>query len=361
MKKSYILYILMLCTGLLSVSCSHEHDIDLEVPVQAPLSLCLPAGELVSAQHATQRRIMGDPGLAERFLLPKYVYIFMLRKNQNDNWVVYDKIEDVLDAGSWEKTHYTGRLQTDGDTIFRYTRNVSYMLTSDRFNGRAYAIMSVKKLTFETPLSSVNTLADVLNLRFSMEPDSIQQNVQHIYSSPYNYEVDDQYYGSFSSIGNNHPSVNLMLYHVAAKVDIKWNVAADKRINRSDPSQAVRLTSMRARNLYNGWSYIFKPMENQVNTLPDTGYNINDIVTPTDEGLWWEGRYYFYTIPYRVSGSAYFPLQLVMGTNDLAGDGYRLTINQPFDPTSPFVPWVRADLKLTRPLGNTTETYTIGD
>ncbi|MBQ4507905.1 MAG: hypothetical protein II970_03310 [Paludibacteraceae bacterium] len=361
MKKSCIIYILVLCTALLGVSCSKEHESDLEVPVQAPLSLCLPAGELMSAQSAPQRRIMGDPGLAERFRLPRYVYIFMLRQNQSGNWVVYDKIEDELDAGSWEKTHYTGRLQTDGDTIFRYTRQVTYMLTSDRFNGRVYAIMSAEQLTFDKSLSDVNTLKDVEDLRFSMESDNIQRNVQHIYSSPYNYEVDDDYYGSFSSIGNDHPSVNLMLYHVAAKVDIKWNVAADKRINREDPAQAVRLTSMRAHNLYDGWSYIFRPMENQVNELPSTGYSINDIVTPTDEGLWWEGRYYFYTIPYRVGNEHSFPLQLVMGTNNLAGDGYRLTINQPFDPTSPFVPWVRADLRLSRPLGNETHTYNIGE
>jgi hypothetical protein len=171
--------------------------------------------------------------------------------------------------------------------------------------------------------------------------------------------VDGHYYGSFSSIGNNHPKVNLMLYHVAAKVDLKWNVTDTVRINSTDPAQAVRLTSLCVRRLYSGWSYVFRPMENTVAALPTNGYDINDIVTLSDEGLWWEGRYYFYTIPYRVGNADYFPLQLVLRTNDLAGDGYRLTINQPFNPSSPFAPWVRADLRLSRPLENTTATFTI--
>ena len=97
MKKSCIIYILVLCTALLGVSCSNEHESDLEVPVQAPLSLCLPAGELMSAQSAPQRRIMGDPGQTEMFTLPRYVYIFLLRQRGNQ-WTVYERIEDVLEV-----------------------------------------------------------------------------------------------------------------------------------------------------------------------------------------------------------------------------------------------------------------------
>ncbi len=369
-KTIYILYVL-LCLTLVMAACSSGKEKEIEipeqgqnqeqtaVPVEAPLSLCLPAGETLRPQSVGQRRVMGDPGQTENFLLPRYVYIFLLRQT-GAQWTVYEKIEDVLDAESWKKQRYRGSLQTTGDSIYLYTRPVTYMLDQNRFNGRAYAVMSARRLTFDTPLASVETLDDVLNLRFDVSPDSIQQSVQHIYTSPYNYETNGQYYGSYSSIGNNHPTLNLMLYHVAAKVDLKWNVADTARI-KSDPSQAVRLTSLSARRLYNGWSYVFRPMENTVESLPTSGYEINDIVTPSDEGLWWEGRYYFYTIPYHIRNTDYFPLQLVMRTNNLSGDGYRVTINQPFDPTSPFAPWVRADLRLSRPLGNTTATFTVGE
>lgn len=355
--RTIYIYLFILVTMLTAVSCQGKQEAEMDAPMKASLSLCLPANDFMSISQNNQRRIMGDPGQAEVFLLPRYVYIFMLRQT-GGQWTVYECIEDVLEADQWEKTRYYGALQSSGDSIFRYRRPVTYMLSGDRFNGRVYAVMSAKRLRFETALSSVETLDDVLNLRFDASPDSIQRNVQHIYTSPYNYEVDGEYYGSFSCIANDHPTVNLMLYHVAAKVDLKWNVADTVRI-KSNPAQAVRLTSMSVRGLYNGWSYLFRPMENTVTTIPVSGYEISDVVTPADEGLWWEGRFYFYTIPYRVNNSDYFPLQLVMRTNELTGDGYQLTVNQPFNAASPFVPWLRADFRFTRPLKNETATITI--
>ena len=144
------------------------------------------------------------------------------------------------------------------------------------------------------------------------------------------------------------------MYHIAAKVDLKWNVAEEKRINAADPSQAVRLTYMEVRRLFNGDAYCFKPLRNTVSTLPTDGYAIQDIITAGDEGLWWEGRTYFYTIPYTVSGRPdYFPLQMLLCTNDAAkADGYKLTLYQPFDTTDVFVPWLRGNFMFNNPLPN---------
>ena len=102
-------------------------------------------------------------------------------------------------------------------------------------------------------------------------------------------------------------------------------------------------------------------MKNEMGSLPGAGegYTIADIVAPTDEGLWWEGRSYFYTIPYYVSGEAnHFPLQMRMGTNGAtkADAGYELTLKQMMDTSAVFVPWLRGDFKLTKPLENKTET-----
>ena len=151
----------------------------------------------------------------------------------------------------------------------------------------------------------------------------------------------------------------MLLYHVAAKVDIKWNVVDSVRINKDDPDAAVRLTYMEARRLFNGYAYCFKPMRDTMANLPTSGYAIEDIVTPDDEGLWWEGRDYFYTIPYTVTGEPdYFPLQMRMGTNGAtkANAGYELTLKQMIDTTAVFVPWLRGDFKLTKPLENKAET-----
>ena len=200
-------------------------------------------------------------------------------------------------------------------------------------------------------------LTDLLNMQFDASSTDVQQQLKDIYSSPYNYNKDGEYYGTFDDYLTNVPHVDLLLYHVAAKVDLKWNVDEDKRTG----AEGVRLTYMEARNLYNGWSYAFRPMENTAPAVLSEGYNITNIVTSSDVGLWWEGRDYFYTLPYTVSGSPdLFPLQLTMKTNDDASDGYRLTLNQRIDTTDPFVPWIRGNFRLTKPLQNTTETKTEG-
>ena len=283
--------------------------------VTLPLSITLPASETHAAAHAPQRRVPGDPGTTERFLLPQHIYYFVTMY-ADDEWKVMYTLHSEPTSEQWIKRRYSGTLQTDGDSIYEYTEHINLMM-------------------------------------------------QHIYTSPYNYKVNGSYYGAFSTIGKRAQTMNLMLYHVAAKVDIKWNVVDTMRINLSDPSEAVRLTYMDARRLYNGNAYCFKPMKNELDSLPGAGYGytIANIVTPEDEGLWWEGRTYFYTIPYYVAGEPnYFPLQMVMCTNGVnKAYGYQLTLKQPMDTSDVFVPWLRGNFILTQPLENKSETKTIDE
>jgi hypothetical protein len=154
------------------------------------------------------------------------------------------------------------------------------------------------------------------------------------------------------------PTVNLLLYHVAAKVDIKWNVVDSMRINKTDPSKAVRLTYMEAKNLYNGLAYCFKPMRNTVALLPETGKTIGIVTDAANEGQWWEGRSYFYTIPYTLTSDPnYFPLQMTLRTNGTTtGTGYQPTLKMRINTAAVFVPWLRANFNLSKPLEDETET-----
>ena len=306
---------------------------------------------------------MGDPGTSEQFDLPKYVYIFVL-KQEGDVWSVWRKEERTLTDADWKRTRYGGQNATRGDSIFKYNEKIRYYLVGEKIKGRIYAICSNKKLTFDSSIASIDDLDEVLNLKFSTADSIIQENLHNIYSTPYNYERSGSYYCSFDCMAGNTAVVDMLLYHVAAKVDIKWNVVDSVRINKDDPSTAVRLTYMEARRLFNGYAYCFKPMKNELGSLPGAGYGytIADIVAPTDEGKWWEGRSYFYTIPYYVSGEAnYFPLQMRMGTNGAtkADAGYELTLKQMMDTSAVFVPWLRGDFKLTKPLENKAETKEI--
>lgn len=357
--KRFTIYILLLIL-LVNVGCSHEE----EMQVEMPFSLCLPATEVHSANHAPMRRVMGDPGKTEHFALPHYLYIIVLKKN-GVNWELWDTMERTLKDADWLLTHYNGTLETEGDSIYQYTGKLNLLLSNQKFEGRVYAIASAEPLTLSQSIGSISSLSDVLNLTFSTSSTTMQENLQHIYTTPYNYIVSGDYYGSFNSAIQRVPHVSLMLYHVAAKVDIKWNVEDSKRIDKVTPANGVRLTYMEVRRLYNGEAYCFRPLRNEMASLPSSGgYDIPNMVKANDEGLWWEGRTYFYTIPYVVTGEdvegkVYFPLQMLMRTNGSAGTGYQPTLNMRIDTTAVFVPWMRANFNLTQPLENKSETKTI--
>ena len=349
--------LLLLFVALGIASCERESVAVKQVCI--PVSICLPTDVDISPA-GMPRRVPGDPGKAEKFLLPEYIYIFVVWYDKTEEqWKVWEKLTKTPTEEEWVKQSYVGLLNTIGDSIYRYTEELVFPLVGQDFKGRVYAIASSHELSFNRSITNGSSLEDLLTLTFDASSTTIQQNLQNIYSSPANYNVSGSYYGSFST-RQRVPVVNLMLYHVAAKVDLMWSVAEEKRINKADPSEAVRLTYMEARRLYNGNALCFRPMKNVVASLPVSGYDIPNIVTPADEGLWWEGRTYFYTIPYIVSGApSYFPLQLLMRTNGSSGTGYQLTLDQPIDTSDVFVPWVRGTLNLTDPLTDTSDTKTI--
>ncbi len=325
---------------------------------EMPFSLYLPAGEVQAVRRMPAHCTVGDPGTTEQFLFPNYIYAIILKQVGNA-WTRWSTIERVLTDDDWILTHSNGSLQP-ADSIYQYVGTLDMLLSDNTLNGRVYIIASAIPLTFNKTISTVSGLEEVLSLTFDASSEDVQRNLQHIYSTPYNQLIGGKYYGAFDCVPHRSTRLSLMLYHVAAKVDLQWSVVDSMRI-RSNPSEAVRLTYMEARRLYNGNAYCFMPLRNTMPTLPTSGgYDIPNIVTPADEGLWWEGRTYFYTIPYTVEGAKdYFPLQLLMRTNGSAGTGYQLTLNQPIDTAAVFVPWIRGNFSLTKPLENKSETKTI--
>lgn len=340
--RLYIIYII----GVLLAGCTSEP----EMQVGFPISICLPAEEI----HTPMNRLPGDPGTTEQFLLPNYIYIFIVKQKPepDESWVIQQTITKVLTDKDWEKTHYVGLLPTMGDSIYRYTEELNLLSNpGEEFHGRVYIIASPAELSFTKDIAPNSPEADLLAQKFSTN-GAMQAALPHIYSTPYNLEVDGQYYGFFSFINQKVPHLNLLLYHVAAKVDIKWYVPEDKRIDREIPDNGIRLTYMKAVNLFDGYAYCFRPMEDTVTSMPTGGHSI--LINDNNEGLWWEGRDYFYTIPFTVNDEPetyYFPLQMKLCTNGTdTAHAYKATLNLRIDPTSPFVPWLRADFNINSKL-----------
>ena len=346
-----------MAAALLWTGCEGHSDIDSKQGNPFSLSICLPVEESFVPAGGGPLRVMGDPGTTERFELPSYVYIIIMKKAAGDpDWSLWEARRLTPLEGDWTKKRYVGLLQTTGDSIYEYNHEIDLTLPSNRVDGRVYAIASAVELSFNCALTAgeLNTLDKVETLTFNSGASGIQENLQHIYSTPYNYMPDGvRYYGSFEK-EQKVPHVSLLLYHVAAKVDINWFVDEEKR----SKTNMLRLTKMDACNLFNGNAFCFKPMENSLPALPTTTDSVH-IVTRTDEGLWWEGRSYFYTIPYTTTGkTGYYPLQMQMETNE-SGDIYKPTVYLEVNTTSPFVPWLRATFNINNPLAAGTAEKTV--
>ncbi len=348
-----------MAVALLWTGCEGRDDIDPKQGNPFSLSICLPVEESFAPAGGGPLRVMGDPGTTERFELPSYVYIIIMKKAAGDpDWSLWEARRLTPSEGDWTKKRYGGVLPTVGDSIYEYNHEIDLLLSSEKFDGRVYAIASAVELSFNRTLTpgELNTLDKVETLTFNSGASGIQENLQHIYSTPYNYKPNGvDYYGSFDK-AQRVPHVSLLLYHVAAKVDINWFVDEEKR----SKTNMLRLTKMDACNLFNGNAFCFKPMENSLDTLPITTDSVH-IVTRTDEGLWWEGRSYFYTIPYTLSSGTYqshYPLQMQMETNE-SGAIYKPTVYLGVNTSSPFVPWLRATFNINNPLAAGTAEKTV--
>lgn len=287
--------------------------------VTFPISFCLPASEVYGA-GAPSPRAFGDPGTTEQFALPQYLYIFIVKyvgsgeegKATLTNWQVWKVLAKTPTEEQWEKKHYTGAYANMGDSIFQYTEEIILLLNGGSFDGRVYAVASAVPLTLPTLTEEESTLADVLGMQFRFDEGAeydtnVRNNLQNIYSTPYNYPSSGaNYYGSFFAT-QNVPHLDLLLYHVAAKVDLMWNVKEDLR-------STVKVSYIAAEHLYDGPSYVFKPTENVVDAeVYASGYTKEILKEATPcPGTQWNGRKYFYAIPYKNTDSPtkHYPLQL---------------------------------------------------
>ena len=292
--------------------------------VQMPVTLIIPA-------EALETRTPGDPGTYEKFNNPQYLYLYVVF---NGNQVT--AIERPLTEG-WTKTV----LSEGGDPIYRYNGSihVNLMNNATYTSGNVYAAVSYTPLT----LSDTNPTQEsaVKNITFTLTDDNIRY-LQDIYSSPYNLKEtvnnNVQYYGAIKDLNSAVPHVDLILYHVAAKVDLIWNVADDVQ---SD----IRLTDNITVNGLSRKGYLFRPNENTTPTETDKyPHSI-----PINIGNQWDGRADFYAIPYSEEGK--YPITLTItkksATDEIATK--EVALNIPYTPTeteNPYTHWMRGDIRI---------------
>ena len=272
----YRLYLLAIVLAVAVVtSCSDDDSLasrGLET-VEMPISISIPAegfvnptdvgiGDEAVTPASAITRTPGDPGTYEQFHLPQYIYLFLCNESTNGTKsVIYQKIEipDNELTSSWEKT------VSGTDSIYTYKGNVSINLPLNRSKGKIYAAASYKPLHTTNASSSMPEDGKSNHLSFNCERPSefgdsnpreyinesktytddtygtedavkniifsnitLRNNMQDVYSTPYN-KTDDKgvYYGTITDYASNVPNINIVLYHVATKVDVQWSIDED--------------------------------------------------------------------------------------------------------------------------------------
>lgn len=370
--RAYIINIVcILLGGLLFGSCNNEVGTE---PFELELQLAISANALPVQQNAPSApseesgapmRVMGDPGDTETFDFPDHAYLYLVWSNGPTTQVVSQSV--TLSEGNWVRGENELIYVSKGDPVYLYKQKLIFLLEGEtRDWARLYVAVSKGDIApyvkGSSPKETVPTTEEeVRNLVFDNNTSTIQSNLKNIYSTPYNYEVNDEYYGTIASFAYDPSSdtgprvayANLLLYHVAAKVDLMWNVAEDKRGD-------VKLSYIAVDSLYDGPCYLFKPTENTIgnNKVYPSGYTkvlLNE-ATPSP-GTQWNGRKYFYAIPYKNNDSPtkHYPLKLTLckDSDRPAGGSYYSKIVDT-DIPEVWTSWIRGQISINTATYNVT-------
>ena len=214
--------------------------------VEMPISISIPAEGFVNptdvgigneepASALVTTRALGDPGTAETFDLPQYLYIYLVStSSSNSTQVIFKKQEvkpedwKLSTSGDNTNNHFSAK-----DGLYVYQGHLSINLPLNRKEGRVYVVASNldlddsgtdNKYNLVTDVSSWKSHTDVENNVTFTNQSSLRSNMQNLYSSPYNLKNDGNYYGTIKDYASNVPHIDMVLYHVATKVDLQWTI-----------------------------------------------------------------------------------------------------------------------------------------
>lgn len=230
MKKYLInLYLLLLCLASCQTMSDERETVE------------MPTVIYVQADDQILTRTPGDPGQSAALPLPVKLYLFI---SSPDEQIYYRKID--LDINGWTLDTYIS------NTTALYKRSMSLKIpTSTGISsiGRAFAILSIQELpqfaSYVDDDFCTLTLDQVKSLQFDVALSGNETvNLRDVY-------------GGCNQIDNYliSPSTNIVCTHIAAKVDVRWNLR-DVLITNS--AATVKNFSL--------------------NQLPQKGYYFNDVL-----------------------------------------------------------------------------------
>ena len=304
-----------------------------------PVNLAIPANDAsltAGAAGAKATRAEGDPGTYEKFQLPTHLYIYIVNTALDKTTKTMLKPEGMdpnngypLDPKKWTKTTTQ---DNNNDSIYTYTDQIRIIIPEDRSTGVVYAAMS------SVPITVNYTGTDLANATFTLGTEATgkeSEALKNLYSSPYNNTVNGTYYGTVSDYNSNSPYINMVLYHVASKLDLQWNV--DAKVQSTVKLSKIELTGL------SGGGKLFKPLENTSASTP----TYTETFT-LDAGSQWYGRQATYVIPVKTDGNYKFPMKLTNSVSNLTTPTKEaIATVTPSSNAGVFVPWMVGTVKIT--------------
>ncbi|MCC8072236.1 MAG: hypothetical protein LIO90_10610 [Bacteroidales bacterium] len=313
-----------LAAGLLAAGCSSHIEGEEELArVEMPVSISIPVNGTMEG------RGVGDPGQEEKWLFPTKAYIYICTSTSasetNCETVTYSELSLVADK--WEQTTWTGN-----ENIWTYNDKLTIRLPEQRAVGRVYVVLSTGNLTLSltTPTTST-TENDIKALTFSIDADEDNTDLlKNLYSTPAdktlgnNSNNPNNYYGTIEEVSTKVPSLDIICYHVAAKLDLTWTV-------EEDVQDTKKMSYLHVSGLPTSGS-LFYPVNTGTLT---TGYSYT-FLGGLSPGLMWYGRASTYTI--------YKPELSYTLTYKITEDGTETEGTKPLTMPSAdsyYVPWLR--------------------
>lgn len=280
--KNILLTIMMFLAAAFVTSCSDDDSLasrGLET-VEMPISISIPAEGFVNptdvgigneepASTLAVTRALGDPGEAESFVLPQYLYIYLVTTTISGTTQVIFKKQEVKPE-DWKLSTSEGNTNNHfsvKDGLYVYQGHLSINLPLNRKEGRVYVVASNLDLDDSATEKNYNLVTDVSSLKSHTDVEdkvtftnqsSLRNNMQNLYSSPYNLKNNDgKYYGTIKDYASNVPHIDMVLYHVATKVDLQWTI--DEQFQGTKP-----------------WKQEIKPKNDSDDTMRSTTDNTSE-------------------------------------------------------------------------------------
>lgn len=287
--------------------------------------------QLGNAQPALAKtRATGDPGFDDSFEAPNYIYAF---------FCVGGKVKTYKEIHVGEKISTNPNdawTAPDQHNVITYKTPLTFSVTDPAHANTARVYIAASKTALNIPEITEETLESYVNTMTYNIPDVVdatpynaaaldasQEFLRDLYSTP--WEGGDEHAATFEGALKDYYH-DIVLYHVAAKVDLKWN------------STAVLSGNVSVNSVDGTGLSIFQPT---TNTWDTGSYNVS---TPITDGTKWNGRQVYYLPQFANPDCQY---NVTIGTKVHNG-----TVDNPyvtFSPatTSGYTSWLRwvKDLK----------------